>query len=73
MKAVLRRFFLCSGPASGLEQVCDASTKATLANVPHFSHFNVTAHPTAEWTAQQIVLELPQVGGLHHRYERRAA
>ena len=85
-------------------------------------HFNVTSHPTAEWTARQIaeafpwdsapryllhdrdyfeyyecsrthlalekdapecraiqspdlgkVVELGQVGGLHHRYERRAA
>jgi putative transposase len=71
---------------------------------------NVTAHPTAEWTGQQLreaflfdqlpsyllrdrdaifgdsreprsiqpehagrVVALPQVGGLHHRYERRAA
>ncbi len=70
-------------------------------------HFNVTEHPTALWTGQQIVeafpdemgpryllrdrdkiygdpraiqppklgtvVELPEVGGLHHRYERRAA
>src|ERR1700739_4693862 len=47
-------------------------------------HFGVTAHPTAAWTARQLVhafpwdremgrvIELPQVGGLHHRYERRA-
>ncbi len=47
-------------------------------------HFNVTEHPTAHWTAQQIVNAFPddsapsyllhdQVGGLHHRYVRRAA
>jgi putative transposase len=41
-------------------------------------HFNVTAHPTAAWTAQQAlecgpVIEIAEVGGLHHRYERRAA
>jgi putative transposase len=44
-------------------------------------HFNVTKHPTAQWTAQQIVeafpwdtaRKLPEVGGLHHHYERQAA
>ncbi len=35
-------------------------------------HFNVTEHPTAEWTAQQVV-EFPEAGRLHHHYERRAA
>ena len=60
-------------------------------------HFNVTANPTAAWTAQQIVeafpwldmdcpegravhaidrgrvVEIPEIGGLHHHYERIAA
>jgi hypothetical protein len=46
-------------------------------------HFNVTVHPTAEWTAQQLHEAFPwdtaprnllrQLGGLHHRYERPAA
>ncbi len=62
-------------------------------------HVNVTVHPYAEWTAQQVVeafgvygteggaptrreleppengnvVALPRLGGLHHRYMRRAA
>ena len=42
-------------------------------------HFNVTENPTADWTAQQIVeqagriIQIPEVGGLHHRYQRVAA
>jgi hypothetical protein len=43
-------------------------------------HVNVTAHPTAAWTAQQMVEAQPWttsaryvIGGLHHRYERRLA
>ena len=47
-------------------------------------HFNVTANPTARWTAQQVVqafhptdrgrvVEIPEIGGLHHHYERVAA
>jgi hypothetical protein len=35
-------------------------------------HFNVTEHPTAVGTSQQII-EIPQLGGLHHRYERISA
>jgi hypothetical protein len=38
-------------------------------------HFNVTEAPSARWTAQQLreAFPFPEVGGLHHRYERRAA
>jgi hypothetical protein len=50
-------------------------------------HFNVTEHHTAAWTAQQVVealpwnavpqvgevIAIPEVGGLHHPYERQAA
>ena len=36
-------------------------------------HFNVTDGPSAQWTGQQLVNALPMVGGLHHRYTRRAA
>ena len=45
-------------------------------------HFNVTEHPSAEWTARQVVQAFPrdtavvqvrEVGGLHHHYEREAA
>ena len=36
-------------------------------------HFNVTEGPSAQWTGQQLVIALPMVGGLHHRYTRRAA
>jgi len=35
-------------------------------------HVAVTENPTAAWTAQRVI-ELPEVGGLHHRYVRRAA
>ena len=47
-------------------------------------HFNVTEHPIAQWAGQQIieefpspalgkVVQFPEVGGLHHHYERLAA
>jgi hypothetical protein len=51
-------------------------------------HVAVTEYPTAEWVAHQLleafpwdsaphylfpIVEIPQVGGLHHRYERIAA
>jgi putative transposase len=42
-------------------------------------HFNVTANPTAAWTAQQQathrgrVVESPEIGGLHHHCQRVAA
>ena len=36
-------------------------------------YFNVTDGPSGQWTGQQLVNALPMVGGLHHRYTRRAA
>lgn len=43
-------------------------------------HGNVTEHPTAVWTAQQVVeafpgdmIAMPEGGGLHPRYEPRTA
>jgi hypothetical protein len=34
-------------------------------------HFNITEHPSAEWTGRQLVEAFPEVGGLHHRCTRR--
>jgi hypothetical protein len=40
-------------------------------------HWNITSHPGAQWTAHPPTMgkveALPQVGGLHHRYEPLAA
>jgi putative transposase len=58
--------------AAGLRRMLNASVAYYTASRTHLALEKPLPRPVAPPTAGRVVA-IPQVGGLHHRYERRAA